>query len=412
MEKINRIKESIVQKHRDNIRKENEATSVEERFGGMIAFMQYFLYPVLVIWTGTTAALFMYTSMSKASTSIFFGAFCAIMLSSVIEGIKYYTGRKIIHFFSQGWFKEGIHNVFLSIPILILGLAAFGGSVYLAVQGSPLLSSNIIQSNGIQLVSVDSINAYYDNRVKAEQDKQNAAHKTTWKGSITTDAVRLSKSIQQTIDRIEKQRSAALETANKENETRKTDTKEFSNVWGSWLSGFGGWSELLQVVILIFLCLYSKYVYIENMQENEEQSQVLGYRSNHSNSVINNKMPVNEYDNARTVIRGFSPASEKEQTFVITKNEAVNDRFITETKYDTQSMIKLKIQRIQKYLAKWRSNRGGASETIIKNLRQDWKDIDELANKEEISAALYNMLFELRSKTESVLRTSRPRKIR
>jgi len=412
MQKLNKIKESIVQGQRETIRKENEASSVEQRFGGMIAFMQYFLYPILVIWTGTTAALFMYTSMAKASMSIIFGAFCAIMLASVIEGIKYYTGRKIINFFAQGWFKEGIHNVFLSIPILILGIAAFGGSVYLAVQGSPLLSSNIIESNGIQLVSVDSINAYYDGRVKSEQDKQNAAHKTTWKGSITTDAVRLSKSIQLTIDRIEKQRSAALETAIKENDSRKDNTKEFSNVWGSWLAGFGGWSEILQIVILVFSCLYSRYVYIEDMEELQEQNPVLGYRSNHQNSVINNKTPVNEYDNARTVIRGFSPASAQEQTFVITKNEAVNDSFITETKYDTESLIMLKVQRIQKYHSKWRSKQGGTSETIIKNLQQDWKDIDQLCSNEEISAELYKKLTELRRTTESTLRTSRPRKIR
>jgi hypothetical protein len=412
MKKLSKIKESIVQGHRETIRKENEATSVEARFGGMISFMQYFLYPVLLIWTGSTAALFMYTSMTKASTSVIFGAFCAIMLAGVIEGIKYYTGKKIVNFFAHGWYKEGIHNVFLSIPILILVIAAFGGSVYLAVKGSPLLSDNIIEGNGIALVSTDSINTYFDGRIKSEQDKQNAAHRTTWHGVITTDAVRLSKSIQTTIDRIEKQRTSAIDAAEKENAARKAGTKEFSKIWGSWLSGFGGWAELLQVVILIFSCLYSRYVYIEDMEDDDQNTQLsgIGFRNKQSsNPAINNNTP---HNNSRTIIRGFHQAQQQPESFVITRNEAVSDSVVTDTIMDIESNIKLKVQRIRQYLSKWRSRDGGTSETIKSNLRQDWEEIEALCRDTQISEGLYNTLVTLRTQTEQTLKQARPRKIR
>lgn len=249
------------------IRELNEAQSVKARLGSFIRAISVFLYPILAMWTGASAALFMGLAMWKMTNAFYMSVIAAICLAGVIEVMKLWAGGKTIHFFVYGWFKEGAHYIIMSIPVICLGCIAFGGSIYLAIKGSPMVTRLIAeQSTTLPLVSIDSIGRKYQSEIYDLNQRQQEAQRTTWRGKLTVGAIGLSKQLNKSKLQILNTRDREIQAAIDANQRTMADSELFKSDWGKWLSSLGGWAEGIQFLILVMVAMYYRYAYLEDQK--------------------------------------------------------------------------------------------------------------------------------------------------
>lgn len=255
-------------KHREleKIKAEAEKTTFFERMQPFIFVIKYFLLPCLIIWSIVTETTFLGTQFYSNTNSMIVTTLLTILLVGLIEISKLSIGSVFIKLFTHRHISEGWHYVIFAIPIFLWFLMSFGSSAYLSIQGSKYTAQNIKELKGYSpVVNVDSINQVYNTRLNAIQKNIKKSQRTTWKGNITQSAMASIRQYNSQIETLEKSRSNEIALARNENAIAKTSIESRTQNWGLWLGRIGGFSEILTILVMIILTLFT-YISMQELE--------------------------------------------------------------------------------------------------------------------------------------------------
>lgn len=247
----------------NRIKTKNEKLSFRLRLKSLKQFARIAVF-LLLFWSATTESLFLYSGFYEITSSICTTVLGVLLIVVLLEGGKYFFGTFAILFLTQGWIKDGALYILTYIVLLPTTIGLFYGSYYMSVMGAPKIAQFVkSQTSTPQLINTDSINKIYDARIVLLQGKIDSTQNIKWKGVTTKTATKLAIAFQDQIIQLENQRKNSLKIAQKTNEKQAKNEISSTALWGRWLSRFGGTSEFLTIVFLLFLELYDRASYLE-----------------------------------------------------------------------------------------------------------------------------------------------------
>ena len=89
-----------------------------------------------------------------------------IIITSLVELGKYFLGSYTIRFMVQGWLKLGWNYILGFIIILPITIALYFGSIYMSINGAPMITSFISnQTQKGHTANIDSIQQVYNQQL-------------------------------------------------------------------------------------------------------------------------------------------------------------------------------------------------------------------------------------------------------
>lgn len=257
----------------DSVVAENAPQSFYERLSGLVFCIKWIFLPLLLLWSIITEFGFFGTEFFGMSQSVAIAGLGAGVLIAIIEVGKYATGKLMVKFLVHGWLKDGFHYKIIFIPLSLFCVMLFGASFYTSINGAGRGSENLrAMTTKVKhdLINIDAIKAEFATELLPYQATVAKAQKTTWKGSMTKEAVKLAKSQAPIIQGIQARKDSTLLAAQKQNAAKLEEEKAKGQNFGLWLKGFGGLGELLQLVCYTLLGIYYRFSYLELPEEGEE----------------------------------------------------------------------------------------------------------------------------------------------
>jgi hypothetical protein len=213
---------------------------------------------VLLLWSASLETAFFYAGFKQMLSSNLAAIVIALVLALLLESLKYFSGTFAFRFLVRRWLGDGWHYVLAFMVVLPLCIASFVGSIFLSIRGAPLVASFYSeQGSQLNLVNLDSINIYFDARQKQLTKEKEAAIQIKKRGRTTSQATLWLTQIQSQSNSIEVQRDTALTQAKRVNNLLLANKKGASKNWGTWLSRFGGYGEMLTLFFLFFVEVFN-----------------------------------------------------------------------------------------------------------------------------------------------------------
>jgi len=232
---------------------------ITRNYAMKIAF-SYVLYPLATLLCAATSAVHLWVNFS---TTISIPAIAGIMTAIIIiflEVAKYFSADSVMDAVRDGIFSKPRPHRNAFFVVLSLMVLSYSISVFLDWKGAPIAAEYFkAKTDPIkgQLVSTDSINAYYDSRVAAETQVIADAKRMTWKGRVVERGQKLINKAQDTKITIEEQRQAALAAADAENGLIRTDYEEKATNAGFWFQNLVGLGIAVQFLSMFFISVYN-----------------------------------------------------------------------------------------------------------------------------------------------------------
>jgi hypothetical protein len=232
---------------------------ITRNYAMKIAF-SYVLYPLATLLCAATSAVHLWVNFS---TTISIPAIAGIMTAVIViflEVAKYFSADSVMDAVRDGIFSKPRPHRNAFFVVLSLMVLSYSISVFLDWKGAPIAAEYFkAKTDPIkgQLVSTDSINAYYDSRVAAETQVIADAKRMTWKGRVVERGQKLINKAQDTKITIEEQRQAALAAADAENGLIRTDYEEKATNAGFWFQNLVGLGIAVQFLSMFFISVYN-----------------------------------------------------------------------------------------------------------------------------------------------------------
>ena len=323
----------------EKLKAEVEKKSFAERMKPMRNGIIYFMLPLTIIWSVATEISFLGTEFYNMTNSLFWTAIGTTLLVSLVELSKLLVGTAFFKFLTNGWLKDGGYYQIYFVPTLIWALLAYGGSVFMSINGAPSISKNISSyTNEIDLINLDSINQHFNARLLPYQDIIEHSKNTKWKGSITRDAMKSINKNTEIIESLETQRISAIQQAETENKERQSETASDVSEWGLWLKGFGGVGEGIQVLCLLMLSIYNRAATVEMFQDERQAETAETLETPQFQDYTNtNQIRWNQKNNTtsnRVVVQGF-----RKENPVKASQNFISEPIIRTTVIDVSKLI-------------------------------------------------------------------------
>lgn len=310
------LKESKLQQ----IKKIGDAEFFDDRFGGIVTFLQYVILPILVLWCALTGGAFVGLNIYQLTQSGLAAFLIAALFVVFLEASQLKIGKKIIDAISFGWWREGWHYAAFVFVLSAFFLAAFGGSIYLSVKGSPIASSYIADLVCPPTLSnTDSINGTYKAALLSQDSKTGSALGIrTEKGVVSWKGQKIAELSERNKGKLLDLQYAELSAVMARDSTGYARFEAFKSTWGNWISSFGGWAEAMKLLILIIVGIYTYSTYVERFkgaQEDKPETEVppvptngqaKNFKTHDYVQVSSNGHTDNPANNDRIVIQGFA----------------------------------------------------------------------------------------------------------
>jgi hypothetical protein len=220
----------------------------------------YIIYPcasiISAVTEGTHIHLRMQATLGEGSK---IGLLFTVVLVLLIETLKFFTGKGAVDDWqADAFIKGGVHRVmFLAKVAGFVVISLF--SYKLSTEGANMATHTITASTRPPtLINKDSINALYDARLAPIQANIESYRKTTWKGSITRDALAGMKAEGKQVEQIENDRRMALAMAMQQDSTTTAQWSASTAETGNFFTVFAGIGELVCLLAIIFMGVYDQ----------------------------------------------------------------------------------------------------------------------------------------------------------
>jgi hypothetical protein len=232
--------------------------SVIDRLEGWIQAMGILLI-ILTLWSILTEAAFLYPQLKNTTQSTWIAAPVTIMIVAAIETLKILGGTTLIRMKAFNWLQDGSYYRVMFGILLIPVAVAYLASAFCTIKGAPLTVDHINrQTTTLPLVDLQEIRSSYDAKIAQQNEVIEQGKEMTWKGKVVSDGRKLIRQANETIEKLNDDMDAELAAARAKNQQIISENKsDVANV-GNWLQGFGGISELLTLLLLVFKIHYER----------------------------------------------------------------------------------------------------------------------------------------------------------
>jgi hypothetical protein len=232
--------------------------SVIDRLEGWIQAMGILLI-ILTLWSILTEAAFLYPQLKNTTQSTWIAAPVTIMIVAAIETLKILGGTTLIRMKAFNWLQDGSYYKVMFGILLIPVAVAYLASAFCTIKGAPLTVDHINrQTTTLPLVDLQEIRSSYDAKIAQQNEVIDQGKQMTWKGKVVSDGRKLIRQANETIEKLNDDLEAELAAARAKNsELVAGNQADVANV-GNWLQGFGGISELLTLLLLVFKIHYER----------------------------------------------------------------------------------------------------------------------------------------------------------
>lgn len=224
----------------------------------MVAFVAY---PLASILSACTEGGHVFMRVHMTGAPFILSLIFTLLIAGLIEMLSYFLGKGAVDDIQGGVFSKSTPHKAAFFIKLIGFLAIMGFSVFLSMSGAPLLNEQLRKSYTpptADFISIDSIANYYDAKVALIRMDIEAAKKTTWKGSITSSAMKSIRRSQDQIEKIEEASQAAILAANTTNAGVQSDWMDETETNSSFAIGFAGLGEIIKLFCLLFIGIYDQ----------------------------------------------------------------------------------------------------------------------------------------------------------
>jgi len=247
-EEVNRVKESHSFKN-----------FITQNYALKVAFT-WCIYPIATILAMATSATHLWVNFETTISWAPLAAFLTFLLVVFLEVAKYFSADVVVDGIRTGIFSKPRPHQIAFIVSAILAVVAYTTSIYLDWKGAPIAAEYFKKMSDpvkAQYVSLDSINAVYDNRIAAEASVIGDAKKMTWKGKVIERGQKLINKAQDNKMLHEQQRAEAVAAAQAENASILQEYEEKTANAGFWFQNLIGVGIFFQILSMIFVAIYN-----------------------------------------------------------------------------------------------------------------------------------------------------------
>lgn len=223
--------------------------------------MAFIAYPLATLLSAFTECSHIYLRLKATGAPIMLVIIVVVIIGFLIEMLCYTLGKGSVDDVQAGVFSGSGSDIAMFALKTCGFIAVLSFSIYLSVNGAPLLNEKLRQSYTppeASFISIDSINAYYQAELLPHQESIADMRKTTWKGSITRTANKSIIASQELMKGIESRRAADLQAARLKNEQILQEWEEATATNSSYAMGFAGLGEIIKLFCLIFIGIYDQ----------------------------------------------------------------------------------------------------------------------------------------------------------
>jgi len=247
-EEVNRVKESHSFKN-----------FITQNYALKVAFT-WCIYPIATILAMATSATHLWVNFETTISWAPLAAFLTFLLVVFLEVAKYFSADVVVDGIRSGIFSKPRPHQIAFIVSAILAVVAYTTSIYLDWKGAPIAAEYFKKMSDpvkAQYVSLDSINAVYDNRIAAEASVIGDAKRMTWKGKVIERGQKLINKAQDNKMLHEQQRAEAVAAAQAENAAILQEYEEKTANAGFWFQNLIGVGIFFQILSMIFVAIYN-----------------------------------------------------------------------------------------------------------------------------------------------------------
>jgi hypothetical protein len=232
---------------------------ITQNYALKVAFT-WVIYPIATILAMATSATHLWVNFETTISWAPLAAFLTFLLVVFLEVAKYFSADVVVDGIRTGIFSKPRPHQIAFIVSAILAVVAYTTSIYLDWKGAPIAAEYFKKMSDpvkAQYVSLDSINAVYDNRIAAEASVIGDAKKMTWKGKVIERGQKLINKAQDNKMLHEQQRAEAVAAAQAENAAILQEYEEKTANAGFWFQNLIGVGIFFQILSMIFVAIYN-----------------------------------------------------------------------------------------------------------------------------------------------------------
>jgi hypothetical protein len=221
----------------------------------------YWIATILYVAASLASAFTIFVHLNLRGAETFKPAVSIIVasfLTLLIVGCQYMIKFVVDDWQAKAHIKGGADGAMMFFK----GIAAIIGMVFgvwLSIGGASkavdVVRKDATEIN-VDLISIDSISNYYDQRRASYQQAQSAYLSTKWEGNITAPALKQSAKINDMLATVDQEQAAAIAAAEAKNDAALAEYKAETQVNAAGAKGFMGFAELLILVCAIMRGLF------------------------------------------------------------------------------------------------------------------------------------------------------------
>ena len=224
-------------------------------------YVVYWIVTILYIAASLASAFTIFVHLNLRGAETFKPAVAVIIaafLTLLIAGCQYMIKEVVDDWQAKAHIKGGADGAMMFFKGLAALIGMVGG-VWLSIGGASkavdVVRKDATEIN-VDLVSVDSIRNYYDGKIAELNGRIGKQEGTTYKRKITAQANQNLSTLFNTLEKLEYEKSSAMDSANQKNNAALAEYQAETKVNAAGAKGFMGFAELLILVCAIMRGLF------------------------------------------------------------------------------------------------------------------------------------------------------------
>ena len=244
---------TIIEKSKDKIRKDSSFV----RRNYIVLWVAWIIYIFATL--ASTVSIFTHINLRAGETFLPGIALVVAGLGTVLV----ISFQFMLKFFVDDWqarahIRGGSEGAMMGLKG-VMGIIGIAAGVMLSLGGADKAVEVVRKESTIEnvnLISVDSISNYYDQRRAEYQRAQSAYLGTKWKGNVTAPALKQSAKINDILANVEAERAATIAAAEAKNQAAMDEYYAETEVNKSGARAFMGFAEFAIVLCIVLIGLF------------------------------------------------------------------------------------------------------------------------------------------------------------
>lgn len=207
----------------------------------------------------SASSIFAHLNIRMGETFVSWIAVVLAGVGTVVVIFMQFMLKFFVDDLQAGAHNKGGGDFAMMVVKAIVGVAGIGFGIMLSLGGADKVVGYVAKQNtdvNVDLISIDSIQNYYDQRRTEYQRAQTAYLNTKWKGNITTPALKQSAKINDILENVENERAAAIAQAEAKNNAAMDEYKTEVQGNKAQARGWMGIAEGLIVLCIILIGIF------------------------------------------------------------------------------------------------------------------------------------------------------------